>query len=106
MKHYLLLTFAAVVFLSSCVTRQKYQEMEETSEYYKTEAQSADSIRNEYNKLAEERRQLEIEIRNTRLELEEFAEVLVLKVVILEVSPPLGEYLFELAMAVELIVDN
>lgn len=72
MKHFLLLTFAAVVFLSSCVTRQKYQEMEETSEYYKTEAQSADSIRNEYNKLAEERRQLEIEIRNTRLELEEF----------------------------------
>ena len=38
------------------------------------------------------------------LELEEFAEVLVLKVVILEIAPPLGEYFFELAVAVELVV--
>ncbi|MCG8326172.1 MAG: OmpA family protein [Chitinophagales bacterium] len=69
------LLFFAIVFttlFTSCVTKKEYQELEEVKNYYETEAQSADSIRNEYNKLAEEGRQLEIEIRNTRLELEEY----------------------------------
>lgn len=73
-KHmkYLLLAIVATLALTSCVTRKEYQELEEIKEYYETEALSADSIRNEYNKLAEENRQLEIEIRNTRLDLEEY----------------------------------
>lgn len=46
--------------------------MEELKAFYEQEAQSTDSLQNEYNKLAEESRQLEIEVRNTRLELEEY----------------------------------
>lgn len=46
--------------------------MEELKTFYEQEAQSTDSLQNEYNKLAEENRQLEIEVRNTRLELEEY----------------------------------
>ncbi len=46
--------------------------MEELKAFYEQEAQSTDSLQNEYNKLAEETRQLEIEVRNTRLELEEY----------------------------------
>jgi chemotaxis protein MotB len=72
MKYFFLITLSAVLFLSSCVTRKEYEELEEVKDYYETEAQTADSIRNEYNKLSEEARQLEIEIRNTRLELEEY----------------------------------
>jgi len=59
--------------LSSCVSKKAYQELEDEKAYYKKEANTADSIRNEYNDLAEEKRQLEIEIRNTRMELEEYA---------------------------------
>lgn len=61
-----------VALLSSCVTKKEYQEMEELKTFYEQEAQTADSLQNEYNKLAEETRQLEIEIRNTRLELEDY----------------------------------
>lgn len=61
-----------VALLSSCVTKKEYQEMEELKAFYEQEAQSTDSLQNEYNKLAEETRQLEIEVRNTRLELEEY----------------------------------
>jgi chemotaxis protein MotB len=72
MKQLFLFAVAITILLSSCVSRKEYQELEEVKSYYETEAQSADSIRNEYNKLSEETRQLEIEIRNTRLELEEY----------------------------------
>lgn len=61
-----------VALLSGCVTKKEYQEMEELKTFYEQEAQSTDSLQNEYNKLAEETRQLEIEVRNTRLELEEY----------------------------------
>lgn len=72
MKYLLLFAIVFTTLFTSCVTKKEYQELEEVKNYYETEAQSADSIRNEYNKLAEEGRQLEIEIRNTRLELEEY----------------------------------
>lgn len=72
MKPILPLLFFSLVLLSSCVTKQKYQALEETTEYYKEEAQTADSLKTEYNKLAEEKRQLEIEVRNTRMDLEEY----------------------------------
>ena len=72
MKRILPLLLLSLAVLSSCVTKQKYQELEETTSYYKEEAETADSLSNEYNKLAEEKRQLEIEVRNTRMELEEY----------------------------------
>lgn len=72
MKHYALILFAATAVFSSCKTLQEYQQLEEEKEYYKSEAQIADSLSTEYNKLAEEKRQLEIEFRNTRLDLEQF----------------------------------
>jgi len=72
MKPFLFIALAAALIVSSCVTRKEYQELEEVKDYYEEEAQTADSIRNEYDKLAEETRQLEIEVRNTRLELEEY----------------------------------
>lgn len=62
----------ASALLSGCVTKKEFQEMEEQKNYYQQEAQSVDSLQNQYNKLAEENRQLEIELRNTRLELEEY----------------------------------
>ncbi|MCB0548421.1 MAG: OmpA family protein [Phaeodactylibacter sp.] len=72
MKHYAIILFVAMAAFSSCVTQKEYQELEEQKKYYESEAQIADSLRNEYNKLAEENRQLEIEFRNTRLDLEQF----------------------------------
>ncbi len=72
MKHLGLFSLAALILLSSCVTRKEYAELEEIRDYYQAEAQSADSIRNEYNKLAEDNRQLDIDARNTRLELEQY----------------------------------
>ena len=72
MKHYVLILFAAMAAFSSCVTQKEYQELEEQKKYYETEALIADSLRNEYNKVAEENRELEIEFRNTRLDLEQF----------------------------------
>ncbi len=72
MKHHALIFFLAIAAFSSCVTQKEYQELEEQKKYYETEAQIADSLRTEYNKLAEENRQLEIEFRNTRLDLEEY----------------------------------
>ncbi len=72
MKHLGLFLLTALIALSSCVTRKEYQELEEVKDYYQTESLSADSIRNEYNKLAEDNRQLEIDNRNTRLELEQY----------------------------------
>ena len=72
MKHNVLILFAAMAAFSSCVTQKEYQELEEQKKYYETEALIADSLRNEYNKVAEENRELEIEFRNTRLDLEQF----------------------------------
>lgn len=72
MKPTLYLFFAAAVLLSSCVTKKEFQEMEDLKTFYEQEAQTTDSLKNEYNKLAEEKRQLEIEVRNTRIELEEY----------------------------------
>ncbi|MCB0585729.1 MAG: OmpA family protein [Phaeodactylibacter sp.] len=72
MKHNILILFVALAAFSSCVTQKEYQELEEQKKYYETEALLADSLRNEYNKLAEESRQLEIELRNTRLDLEQY----------------------------------
>ncbi|MCB0571587.1 MAG: OmpA family protein [Phaeodactylibacter sp.] len=72
MKHFGLFLIAALALFSSCVTRKEYQELEEVRDYYQSEAQASDSIRNEYNKLAEDNRQLEIDTRNTRLELEQY----------------------------------
>ena len=72
MKHHALILFFAMAFFSSCVTQKEYQELEEQKKYYETEAQVADSLRNEYNKLAEENRQIGIEFRNTRLDLEQY----------------------------------
>jgi chemotaxis protein MotB len=72
MKYILPLLLLSTALLSSCVTKQKYQELEEQKKYYEKEATTADSLKNEYNKLAEEKRQLEIEVRNTRMELEEY----------------------------------
>jgi chemotaxis protein MotB len=72
MKPLFPIVFLSLVLLSSCVTKKEYQEMEELKTFYEQEAQSTDSLQNEYNKLGEETRQLEIEIRNTRLELEDY----------------------------------
>ncbi|MEQ8703461.1 MAG: OmpA family protein [Phaeodactylibacter sp.] len=72
MKPLFPIAILSIVLLSSCVTKKEYQEMEELKAFYEQEAQSTDSLQNEYNKLAEESRQLEIEVRNTRLELEEY----------------------------------
>ncbi|MCB0580824.1 MAG: OmpA family protein [Phaeodactylibacter sp.] len=72
MKHYALILFVAAAAFSGCVTQKEYQELEEQKKYYESEAQVADSLRNEYNKVAEENRQLEIEFRNTRLDLEQY----------------------------------
>lgn len=71
-KRYLLSFLLPAVALTSCVTKKEFQEMEDLKAYYEQEAQAVDSLQNEYNKLAEEKRQLEIEVRNTRLELEEY----------------------------------
>jgi len=72
MKYILPLLLLSIALLSSCVTKQKYQELEERKKYYEKEAATSDSLKTEYNKLAEEKRQLEIEVRNTRMELEEY----------------------------------
>lgn len=72
MKHYIFILLVAMAAFSSCVSLKEHQELEEQKKYYETEAQTADSLQNEYNKLAEENRQLEIETRNTRLEMEQF----------------------------------
>jgi chemotaxis protein MotB len=72
MRHTLPLLLLSLAVLSSCVTKQKYQELEETLSFYEQEKERADSMETEYNKLAEEKRQLEIEVRNTRMDLEEY----------------------------------
>ncbi|NRA51847.1 MAG: OmpA family protein [Phaeodactylibacter sp.] len=72
MKPLFPIAILSFLFLASCVTKKEYEELEELKTFYEQEAQSTDSLQNEYNKLAEESRQLEIEIRNTRLELEEY----------------------------------
>ncbi len=72
MKYLAFFLFSALIAFSSCVTQKEYSELEEQKKYYEGEAQLADSLRNEYNKLAEENRQLEIEVRNARLELEQY----------------------------------
>lgn len=72
MRHSSFYLFAVLLLLSACVTKKEYQELTEVKEYYQAEALAADSIRNEYNKLAEEKRQVEIDERRNRLELEQF----------------------------------
>jgi chemotaxis protein MotB len=72
MRHSSFYLFAALLVLSACVTKKEYQELTEVKEYYQAEALAADSIRNEYNKLAEEKRQVEIDERRNRLELEQY----------------------------------
>lgn len=72
MKYTLLFFPIAIALFTACVSQKEYTELEEVKNYYQTEAATADSLKNEFNKLSEENRQLEIEIRNTRLELEQY----------------------------------
>ncbi len=71
MKYLFPALLLSLAVLSSCVTKKEYQELEEANKDLSDKAGATDSLQNQYNKLAEEARQLEIELRNTRLDLEE-----------------------------------
>jgi chemotaxis protein MotB len=70
MKNPSLLLLAALLALSACVTKKEYQELLEAKQFYETEYQLTDSIRNEYDRLVEEKREVEKFERQSRLELE------------------------------------
>jgi chemotaxis protein MotB len=70
MKNPSLFLLAALVALSACVTKKEYQEVLEAKQFYETEYQLTDSIRNEYDRLVEEKREVEKNERQSRLELE------------------------------------
>lgn len=73
MKHYTLFLFIALAAAASgCVSLKEHQELQEQYEYQKSQAELADSLSNEYNKLAEEKRLMEIDVRNARLEVEQY----------------------------------
>lgn len=64
-------TLALFLLASSCVTRQQYNELEETLDYYKSEALATDSIRGVNDRLVNDNNQTEADYRALVSELEE-----------------------------------
>ena len=70
---YVFIAFSLTVFLSSCITQQSFQELEAVRDYYKSEAESVDSISFANQELVDVNRELELELKQTVRELEELA---------------------------------
>jgi chemotaxis protein MotB len=66
----LVLTFF-VGFISSCVSKKQYDELEEIKEYYEAEAELADSLSNEFRQLANDTKETEAQLKQTTDELEQ-----------------------------------
>ena len=66
----LALTFL-IGFASSCVTKKQYDELKEIKEYYEAEADLADSLKNEYKDLVDEKKETEAQLKQTTDELEQ-----------------------------------
>lgn len=66
-----LVCLVLTILLTSCVSQKKYKELEDTLNYYKTEALLSDSLNNNYLDLTDKNRETEGELRVVMNELEQ-----------------------------------
>ncbi|MFT4761685.1 MAG: chemotaxis protein MotB [Paraglaciecola sp.] len=67
----ILLLIAAVTLMSSCVSQKKYQELEDSKNYFQDEYTNLKAVKDEKTKLETEKKYADVQLRQTMQELEQ-----------------------------------